>query len=63
MKVPLKCKKCEKDLTWKEIPEMALKYYEEKSFSKVIQIYDFNKDDIVAFKCPYCNERWDRDEK
>jgi uncharacterized C2H2 Zn-finger protein len=55
------CPKCES--LWHETPipvESQPLYGHARFFSRLIGIYDRDRDRTVAWQCPDCNTRWDR---
>jgi predicted Zn-ribbon and HTH transcriptional regulator len=56
-----KCPKCNSDWTDGLIPEKDRHLFgNKKNFSRLISIYDHDRDRTVAFECPDCKERFDR---
>lgn len=58
------CKLCDADLRGAPIPQESIDkgYYAPGAthFSRLIAIYDWDRDRTVAFQCPDCGGRWDR---
>ena len=58
----MSCKLCNENLQGKSIPELALSYYNGQThFSKVIEIYDLDKQKTVGYECPVCHGRWNEE--
>lgn len=55
------CPACKADLRGHEIPEIHQEFYGgAKYYSKLIGVYDVNKDRITKWRCPKCKAEWDR---
>lgn len=56
------CPKCGSLWHDKRIPEESRHHYgDARFFSRVIGIYNRDRDRTVAYQCPDCNTCWDRD--
>lgn len=55
------CQFCKKSLRGDEIPKQDRHLFGTTHFGKEIAIYDRGRDRTVAFECPFCQTRWDRD--
>jgi uncharacterized C2H2 Zn-finger protein len=56
------CPKCESLWHEKRIPEgQRALYGDAKFFSRVMGIYDRNRDRTIAYQCPDCHACWDRE--
>ena len=55
---PMKCPSCAADLQGDKIPEAHRSFYVGSHFSRVISIYDRNKDAHDCWKCPDCEHEW-----
>jgi ssDNA-binding Zn-finger/Zn-ribbon topoisomerase 1 len=55
------CPKCESLWHDKPIPKESQHLYGyAQFFSRLIGLYDLDRDRTVAWQCPDCNTRWDR---
>jgi len=55
----VKCPKCKSDLRGKRIPKAQQVHYGgETRFTRVINIYDADKDRHVGWLCPDCQHEW-----
>jgi len=55
---PKRCPKCDADFDGGPIPENIRRHYDAPRWSRVIGIYDMEKDRTVSWKCPDCSHEW-----
>lgn len=53
------CSHCNADLQGAPIPKQQQSSYNSTHFTRKIGISNIEKDRIVKWKCPDCNEEWD----
>lgn len=55
-----RCPKCNADLDAGPIPEEYHEHYKPPyRYSRLIGIYDYEKDRTVRWKCPDCEQEWE----
>jgi ribosomal protein L37AE/L43A len=54
------CPFCKSNLQGKPIPKEWQQDYGATHFSRIIAIYDRDKDRTVKYECPDCHKQWDR---
>lgn len=57
--MPLYCPHCGSDLVYHALVKYPDRMRAEK-FSRAIGIYDLRQDRTVAYRCPDCEEEWER---
>jgi len=59
--IPDNCPKCHTNLIGDPIPEQDQHLFGCDHFSRVIGIYDRDRDETVYYKCPDCGYQWARE--